>query len=71
MQKIKRGYTPEQAQKVIELFYRPLRPGEEIVNNTNGAIAKEVGIKESAASQIINKHLDEKFRILNFKINNT
>lgn len=67
----KTNTTPEQERKVIQLFLRPLRPDEVIVNNTNRAIADEVGIKESEASNIITRYLDEKFRILNFKINNT
>lgn len=70
MSNYERSYTPEQEQKVIELFNRPLREGEVIVDNSNSTIAKEVGLDKQLVNTILNRYLDEKFRLLNLKINN-
>lgn len=70
MANYERSYTPEQEQKVIELFNRPLREGEVIVDNSNSTIAKEVGLDKQLVNTILNRYLDEKFRLLNIKINN-
>lgn len=70
MANYERSYTPEQEQKVIKLFNRPLREGEVIVDNSNSTIAKEVGLHKQLVNTILNRYLDEKFRVLNIKINN-
>lgn len=70
MSNYERSYTPEQEQKVIELFNRTLREGEVIVDNSNSTIGKEVGLHKQVVNSILNRYLDEKFRLLNLKINN-
>lgn len=70
MSNYERSYTPEQEEKVIELFNRPLREGEVIVDNSNSTIAKEVGLHKQIVNTILERYLEEKFRLLNIKINN-
>ncbi len=70
MAKFRKVYTPDQELSVVKLFNRKLRKGEKVVDNTAPTISKETGIPVSMVDKIIVKYLDEKFRILNFKINN-
>ena len=49
---------------VMEYFYSN-------IDNSDLAISKKFKIPISKASYIINKHLDEKFRLLNLKINSS
>lgn len=69
MAKFRKVYTPDQELSVVKLFNRKLRKGEKVVDNTAPTISKETGIPVSMVDKIIVKYLDEKFRILNFKIN--
>ncbi len=54
-------YTEEQKQKCIILFNRTeLRPGEETIDNTDKAIAKELNIGVSSVSEFIREYLNKK-----------
>lgn len=64
-----KSYTKIQEINVIGLFNRPLRKGERIVDNSNKTIATETGLHHQIVNTIITKYLEEKFRLLNLKIN--
>jgi|TARA_R110002167_G_scaffold190638_1_gene392931 hypothetical protein len=49
--------------KIMELFERTeLRPGEEIIDNSDEIIAKELGLKTERVGKIISKYYKDKFK---------
>ena len=49
--------------KIMELFQRTeLRPGEEIIDNSDEIIAKELGLKTHTVGKIISKYYKDKFK---------
>lgn len=58
--------TQEINEKVIRLFLRTeLRDGEEVVDNRDSVIAKELGIKTKHAEIAIRTYLSDHFNKLN------
>ena len=63
------NYTPLE-QKGINLFNRTeLRPGEDVVDNRDTTIAKEMNMTVAVVCRIITMYLDRKRDIINLYIN--
>ena len=61
MTRFTKSYTDEQERRCIELFNRTeLRQNEDVIDNSDKQIAKEVGIATSVVASIITKHLNKK-----------
>ncbi|WP_299523577.1 hypothetical protein [uncultured Lutibacter sp.] len=58
--------TEHQKHTILELFYRTeLRFCEKVINNTDIAIANELGITKGLVTNLIQNHLDFKFKRIN------
>lgn len=55
--------------KIINLFKRGLREGEEIVDNSSPQIAKELNTTVKKVDSVISKYLKNKYILLNKRIN--
>ena len=55
---------PDQEAEIIRLFYRTeLRPGEEIINNMDSTIAKEVGVNIGVVHRILEREMIAKVKM--------
>jgi hypothetical protein len=72
--KMKRGsHKPvpkETIEKILSLFYRGKRAGEEVVDNRDGTIAKELGLLEITVAAVLGRESDRVFYELNERIKN-
>ena len=53
------------ADKIIALLYREKRPGEDIVDNTDNAIANELNVPVTTVQCVLNRHVNEYYNELN------
>jgi len=68
--KLKYLLSESHKEKILSLLYRSeLRVGEDIINNSDRIISKELGLPLFAVGQFLRVHQREKMQRINKKIN--